>query len=398
MLNWLTRYAPAVAALEEAGPLGSVLDVGCGTHGLACVRPELPFVGFEIEYHGSVVDTMVGFQGPPGPLPWKDAAFDTVLCLDALEHVPRPDRAGFVAELGRVAARRLLIACPSTASQRLDDTLRRGFGAGGSPNPSWLAEHYQHRLPEEAEVEAFVRAVPGFEATRVPMTNGLLCTMAVLADLSPVFGRDAMEEYASRRAEWSELFANARVGPSLRVAWMLEREPARPAAVRTDDLAGTAVLALTPDAEVRWAGGAPVSPPRALDTDAGRRLWLSPDWARPETWVEALAAYVGATGPADDVCLCLDATAPGLTTSAVAELVGAACERLGGDRPYGDVLLVEGPAILSGTIGVTGATDVRAALGHAAGQAEALDPRVAVLVDELRTRVGSGRPPALSHR
>ena len=40
MLNWLTRYAPAMAALEEGGDPGSILDIGCGQHGLSCVRPD----------------------------------------------------------------------------------------------------------------------------------------------------------------------------------------------------------------------------------------------------------------------------------------------------------------------------------------------------------------------
>src|SRR5689334_21467861 len=115
MLNWLARYAPAMAALESAGHLGSILDVGCGRHGLACVRPQQPFFGLEIAFTGPPVETMVAFEAEPGPLPFADDAFDTVLCLDALEHVPPPERAGFVAELARVTARRMLLACPSTA-------------------------------------------------------------------------------------------------------------------------------------------------------------------------------------------------------------------------------------------------------------------------------------------
>jgi hypothetical protein len=45
--------------------LGSILDVGCGRHGLACARPGLPFVGLE-----------VAFDAPPAPNTAR-------LCLDA---------------------------------------------------------------------------------------------------------------------------------------------------------------------------------------------------------------------------------------------------------------------------------------------------------------------------
>lgn len=364
MLNWLARYAPAVAALEEAGPLGSVLDVGCGRHGLACVRPEQPFVGLEILFTGDPVPTMVAFEADPGPLPFVDASFDTVICLDALEHIPPADRAGFVAELARVTAGRLLISCPTDAARPLDDLMRRHFAERGASEPSWLGEHEACGLPSAEEIEGLVTALDGFAARRVPMANGLLSTLTVVADMYPDFAADAAREIRQHAAEWTSLLAAARFGPSFRDGWLLERAPAVPAAVDADDLEHSAEAALqAPGAVRRRTAGAAARALPAIDTPARRRLWLSPDWHRPDSWLGALSAYLHHAPADSSTCLCLDATGGDASVELVTALVSAACDRLAGDAPFGDVLIVDAPVDRTGVVPVPSAAAVRAAVG-----------------------------------
>ena len=366
MLNWLTRYAPAMAALEEAGDPGSILDVGCGPHGLSCVRPEQPFVGLDIEFTGPPAPTMTAFRAAPGPIPFEDGAFDTVLSLDALEHVPRADRGAFVGELARVAAGRVLLACPSAAAQPLDDLLRLSFARRGIAIPSWLEEHGEHGLPTSEEIAGLVAAVPGFSARRVPMANGVLSTALVLADMTPETAGAAGDDAARHAAEWTDLLAGARFGESFRDAWLLEREVPLPALVSAADLPRSAEAALRPPGAER-IGAAPVpAPPAAavaLATDAGRKLWLSPDWCRPETWLGALSAYVAAAPHDGSTCLALDATAnPELGPDVVAALAAEACERLAGDAPFAEVLVVP-DRVEDDVLPVATAADVREALG-----------------------------------
>src|SRR6476659_4844077 len=103
MLNWLTRYTPAALAVLD--DVGSILDVGCGPHGLACIAPEVPFVGADVAFERAPAPPIVAVTLRPGPLlPFPDDPFDTVLCLDVLEHIARPERAPFLHELARVAA------------------------------------------------------------------------------------------------------------------------------------------------------------------------------------------------------------------------------------------------------------------------------------------------------
>jgi SAM-dependent methyltransferase len=359
MLNWLARYAPLRDLLlaDDGRPRTSVLDVGCGPHGLACAFPEIPFVGTDVLFPGAVAPTMVGVRSRPGPLPFADGAFGTVLCLVVLEHVPSAERAGFVAELTRVAAERVILACPSDEAQGMDDFIR---ALVGEPMPVWLAEHYECGLPSPKQI-ARCSEVPGFTARPIATSNGLLAALIALGDMLPVTAHGAAVEFSRHRAEWIDLFATATFGDSFRKAWSIERVEARTplvgrdcgrpevaAALRCPDCAGAhrdlvctgCGRRVTVDATGAWdlADPAPTAAP-ALDTDAGTILWLAPAWERPETWVPALAAYIELTRPEDDCCLVLHA--PGVP--AVADAVVRACDDIAGAGDYGDILLVDAP-------------------------------------------------------
>jgi hypothetical protein len=334
---------------------------------------------------------MVAYEAEPGPLPFADASFDTVICLDALEHIPPGDRTAFVAELARVTAGRLLLACPTDAAQPLDDLMRRHFAELGAPEPSWLGEHAECGLPPAAEVEALVRGIEGFAATPVPMANGLLSTLTVIADMYPDFAADAAREIRERSAEWTELLAASRFGPSFRAGWLVERTPVVAAKVDAGDLERSAEAALqAPGATRRGRAGALLPP---LATEARRRLWLAPDWHRAETWLPALSAYLN-HAPADgSTCLVLDATSR-VSIDLVAALVSEACERLAGDALFGDVLILDAPADRSFTVDVRDAASVRAVLGVEASAGEPTHDTLLFakhLADDLRDIVDRNR-------
>ncbi|MGI8511280.1 MAG: methyltransferase domain-containing protein [Solirubrobacteraceae bacterium] len=50
-------------------------------------------------------------------LPYPDGASDLVTSLDVLEHLARPERAGHVAEVLRVAGERAVLCCPLGAPE-----------------------------------------------------------------------------------------------------------------------------------------------------------------------------------------------------------------------------------------------------------------------------------------
>jgi hypothetical protein len=126
------------------------------------------------------------------------------------------------------------------------------------------------------------------------------------------------------------------------------------------------------------------------ETQAARRLWLAPDWMRPQTWLGALARYI-AHAPVDgSTCLCLEigAADPTLAT----DLVAIACETLAPAGEYAHVLLVAEAVDHREVARVHSAADALAALGMQAPplpqDAEQILERARrgkALADELRT-------------
>jgi hypothetical protein len=126
------------------------------------------------------------------------------------------------------------------------------------------------------------------------------------------------------------------------------------------------------------------------DTQAAQRLWLAPDWTRPETWLGAFARYV-AHAPADgSTCLCVDIS--GADATLARDLTAIACETLAPGRECTDVLLVAEAVDHREVVRVHSAADVLAALGvpapplpQDAEQIVQRARRAKVLADELRT-------------
>lgn len=89
-------------------------------------------------------------------LPFPDESFDIVSALDVLEHIPKDERDAFLAELGRVASRAVLLGCPTKspgveqAEALLNSQILRLYGV----EHSMLVEHRANGLPRPEEIEA----------------------------------------------------------------------------------------------------------------------------------------------------------------------------------------------------------------------------------------------------
>lgn len=145
-----TTDAQAAAVVEAAE--GSVLEVGCGNGALTArlVAAGHPVVATDLGLHSlraaraRAGGAAVVAAALPD-LPFADGSFDTVVCAHTLEHIPDLYRA--VAELRRVARRRVVVVVPRQRYYR------------------YTVDYHLHFFPSAAPLEALLggraRAVDG---------------------------------------------------------------------------------------------------------------------------------------------------------------------------------------------------------------------------------------------
>lgn len=158
LLNWAARYYPVVSILRSVGA-GSVLEVGCGPGALGFFDPGRRFVGCDVSLEHPP-PSMLPVVARGGRLPFRDGAFDVVISLDTLEHVPARERVDFLADLARVGRRTLVVTAPCGRGARLAERLLdRWYALLGIATPPWLAEHFHEGLPSRREIEAAVASL-----------------------------------------------------------------------------------------------------------------------------------------------------------------------------------------------------------------------------------------------
>jgi len=114
--HWATSETEGEIAIGYISPLsGSILDVGCGeAHYLASVdsfkigldiwRPSLQ------KARAFCSDTVQ--CDLKGGLPFKDKSFDTILCIEVIEHLDKDQGLSLLQELSRVARREVILTTP----------------------------------------------------------------------------------------------------------------------------------------------------------------------------------------------------------------------------------------------------------------------------------------------
>lgn len=118
-----TDNSDACIAAIAADIVGqSAVDIGCGTGALlrriGKARPEIEtLAGVDFVIDPSMTDPGIDyFAAKVEALPFPDKAFDTVICTHVIEHIV--DYRAAIAELRRVARRRLIIVVPREREYR----------------------------------------------------------------------------------------------------------------------------------------------------------------------------------------------------------------------------------------------------------------------------------------
>lgn len=154
VLSQVIRYVSVLHPIEELGG-GALLDVGGGDDGVAgWLGDEWAVTAVDVSFapagaqRGPRGGAARLVQGDARRLPFDDGAFDAVLALDVLEHIPPADREQVLDELVRTARRRVIVGGPAgAAAMEADRRLAAGLRRRALGPPPWLAEHEQHGMP-----------------------------------------------------------------------------------------------------------------------------------------------------------------------------------------------------------------------------------------------------------
>lgn len=173
------RYAGLGRLLTAMFPTPTpvrVLDVGCGPAPLTAefLPPRFAVHRADVQDFG---DSKITVIEAAAPLPFADRAFDVVIAMDVLEHLPAGARRGFAAELARTAGAAVVLAFPdgrdpgvAVAEAAFGEVFRAAFGRDNA----FLLEHRQHGLPRADEVAGWLDGFTCGFAADAPLEEWLL--------------------------------------------------------------------------------------------------------------------------------------------------------------------------------------------------------------------------------
>lgn len=178
------RHRYRLAGRELYPDTTAILDVGgypsrrsLATRGL---RQEVTYVTANVgpAWYGEMPDHV--YDGER--LPFETSGFDSVICVDTLEHMPREARAHFLHELVRVAARRTVVVTPIAGieTQSEEALLLEVSKAQGVRLMPSLVEHERFGLPSRADLEALCQALSGSMRPATPRREYWSMQMAML--------------------------------------------------------------------------------------------------------------------------------------------------------------------------------------------------------------------------
>ncbi|TLZ63829.1 MAG: methyltransferase domain-containing protein [Methanobacteriota archaeon] len=161
---WI-RYRPAVQLLEgQTGDLQRTLDVGSGENGLARFLGR-EVVGVDLDFPATVrwsnhpATLLRAIRATATALPFRDGAFDTVVSMDMIEHLPTGERPKALREMLRVARRTAIVGFPYGRRSREFDRSALAVERDRGIELGWRQEHVLRGTPGEEFHDEIIRTV-----------------------------------------------------------------------------------------------------------------------------------------------------------------------------------------------------------------------------------------------
>lgn len=152
MLDQAIRFG-TITAHPDFSSEGMLLEVGSGSRGISDFTAQ-PVVGVDVAFATAPAPGMCAVRASALHLPFKNGAFEQVVCSDMLEHLAASQRIAAVRELVRVTRARLFLSFPCDAAAReADSRLSRFYRRLGIREPDWLLQHLERTIPDSGVVD-----------------------------------------------------------------------------------------------------------------------------------------------------------------------------------------------------------------------------------------------------
>ncbi len=154
------RYAAVLDELRDVWRDDlEIAEIGSGSAGVTEFLDH-PVTGVDSAFERTAQlanDRLRRVEGTATDLPFEDASFDVVLCLEMVEHLPADQREPAFKEMLRVLrpGGRLVATFPAGATAaRLDAWLNSAYRRRHGRDHPWAVEHLEHGVPEARDVAA----------------------------------------------------------------------------------------------------------------------------------------------------------------------------------------------------------------------------------------------------
>lgn len=153
-------YAQRVINAMRTEKKHTILEVGAGAHGnLAKYLPQDEILFLDIDLPSEVLKDRRFVIGDATDLVYEDEAFDFVIALDVIEHIPIEKRLAFIENISRVAKKGVILSAPfDDESEDVDQVLKSFYHISQVEPPIWVDEHITCKLPTEKSINELIYA------------------------------------------------------------------------------------------------------------------------------------------------------------------------------------------------------------------------------------------------
>ncbi len=167
-LEVMLRYAPVKKVIAELADHGRILEIGGGSEGFSSFTDRKIF-GVDMHFSRPLNSNIVPCVASAYRMPFPDNAFDAVISMDMLEHIPANHYNEVIAEIVRLSKRIVILGFPSgTRAAEMEKKINAIHMKMFNVAHFWLGEHIANGLPDAGIIESeFRKALPDNSCMKV---------------------------------------------------------------------------------------------------------------------------------------------------------------------------------------------------------------------------------------